>query len=95
MKSAFRATGIYPLDKEQGLKQIPGGVSTPGREEVYQRVSDTFIEQLQTQRYGNGPTRRGKKLRISPGKSYAQPTTSDAVEERCSEEEDDPDEGKN
>lgn len=95
MKTAFRATGIHPLDRGQVLKRMPGGAASPAREEVYRRVSESFVEQLQTKRYGEEqPLRRGRTLRLSPGKSYAQPSTSsDSPGGDGDEDVDDPDQG--
>ena len=72
LKAAFRATGIYPFNKEEVLKRMPGGAVSPGREEVYRRVSDSFLQHLEQKRYGEQTERRGgKRLKVSPGKSWA------------------------
>lgn len=72
MKSAFRATGICPLDRTQALRRIPGGIVTPTRQKVYSQVSETFLQRLEEQRYGEtGAPRRGKQLKVPPGKSWA------------------------
>ncbi|KAK3916660.1 Jerky protein homolog-like, partial [Frankliniella fusca] len=91
LKSGFRATGIFPLDKNEALKRFPGYLGSPGRQEIYKRVSDSFIEKLQEKRYGNQNARRGgKRLRVSPGKSWA-PEDLPGVSDEEKEEESDPD----
>lgn len=50
LKCAFKATGIYPLDRKEALKRIPGGLPDQSPEEVLVRVSESFVEQLQVKR---------------------------------------------
>lgn len=64
--SAFRATGIYPLCKEQVLSKLPNDVVNT---EV---LSDTLTEYLKSQRYGSSDEnarKQRKKLYVPPGTS--------------------------
>lgn len=91
MVAAFKATGTYPLDRQQALKRIPGGVTSPEKEALYSRVSSAFLERLQQQRYGDETApRRGRRLQVSPGKSWVDPEA--AIE--SDPDPDNPDAGK-
>ncbi|KAK3920904.1 Jerky protein homolog-like [Frankliniella fusca] len=89
LRSGFRATGIFPFDKNQALKRMPGGVVSPEREETYRRVSETFIENLQEKRHGQPARRGGKRLRVSPGKSWAPEDLSASFDEENQDDTDD------
>ncbi|KAK3924780.1 Pogo transposable element with KRAB domain [Frankliniella fusca] len=90
--SAFRATGINPLDPNEALKRVPGGLPSPTREEVFGRVSDTFVENLQELRYGTrAAVQRGRRLAVSPDKSWVQPGQGASANEVSSDDPDSPD----
>ncbi|KAK3924667.1 ATP-binding cassette sub-family A member 6 [Frankliniella fusca] len=85
---AFKATGICPLNRNQALKRIPGGLKSPSRQEVYEQVFRTFLQRLEEQRYGEkGAPRRGRRLQVSPGKSRAAPNPDTQPEPSDEDEE--------
>ncbi|CAH1732694.1 unnamed protein product [Aphis gossypii] len=65
--SAFRATGIYPLCREQVLSKLPND-----NENNSEILNDTLTDYLKSQRYGNSDEnakKRRKKLYVPPGTS--------------------------
>lgn len=73
IKSGFRACGIYPLDKDQVLKRLPGQQSNSADESA---LTSALKQQLKAMRYGNQSELPVKKKRIlvEPGKSIAGPS---------------------
>ena len=46
---------------------------------MYMQVSQTFLGRMEDQRYGDqGAPGRGRRLQVSPGKSWAAPSTTAA-----------------
>lgn len=70
IKSGFRATGIYPLDRNQVLKRLPDGVNDNLNETA---LSEALKDQLKTMRYGKEVPKEKKKKRLTvvPGKSIS------------------------
>ncbi|KAK3919865.1 Zinc metalloprotease [Frankliniella fusca] len=92
LQAAFKATGIAPLCRQQALKRVPGAIKSPTKEQVYSQVSTVFLEKLQEQRYGEaGAPRRGRRLQVSPGKSWAVPAAPASAEHSDEETVDNPD----
>lgn len=83
--SSFKATGIFPLNREQVLRKLPEEVAQPEVENV---VRDQLTDFLKQQRYGSSsePTRKKKRLQVEPGKSVS---TVDE-EDSCERQEDNP-----
>lgn len=69
IKSGFRASGIFPLDKTQVLKRLPN----PNLEVNETALSAALKEKLQEMRYGRQTLAERKKKRvvIDPGKSLS------------------------
>lgn len=85
LKSGFRKTGIYPLDKAQVLARLPSSnvIHDPDSTSP-SLISQSFIEHLQKARSGNDePTRnapvRRKKLPVVAGKSICCDEIIDAI----------------
>ncbi|KAJ4429217.1 hypothetical protein ANN_26220, partial [Periplaneta americana] len=57
LKSGFKKTGIFPLDKEEVLKSLP----RHNLEKINNSVSESFLQHLQQLRYGEEPARKRKK----------------------------------
>ena len=69
-QSGFWATGIYPLDRNQILKKLPGTDDTESNESFGNSLNDTVIQFLQGIRNKKAArTQRKKKINIAPGKS--------------------------
>ena len=77
LKSGFRKTGIYPLDRKQVLARLPG--SQDGSAEA---VSESFIEHLVQMRGEDKDAPRRKRLKVSvvPGKSVSADDVVDLLE---------------
>lgn len=88
IQSGFRKCGIFPTDKQQLLKRLPGGITA---DEVHM-VGEAFLEKIKEQRgdLTKAPkVIRRKKLNIAPGQSICpedvtpntqpQPSTSKAA----------------
>ena len=70
LQSGFRATGIYPLDRNQILKKLPGTDDTKSNESFGNSLNDTVIQFLRGIRNKKAArTQRKKKINIAPGKS--------------------------
>ena len=67
MVSGFRATGIYPIDRDQVLKRLPGVNKEPGDDEMLPVLNDSILDLLK-ENLGIGPNappkkkKRGQKL---------------------------------
>lgn len=72
IQSGFRATGIYPLDRNQVLWRLPKEVSRTSLLSNTQ-FDDILLNFLKKERYGNEPNHEPprKKIMISPGKSVS------------------------
>lgn len=70
--SSFRATGIFPFNRDYVLRKIPDD-SPEAQDRVRTSVRDSLTDFLKEQRYGNPiePTRKKKRLQVEPGKSIA------------------------
>ncbi|KAJ2947755.1 hypothetical protein O0L34_g9534 [Tuta absoluta] len=68
--SSFKATGIFPFDREQVLKRLPQEGPVPDVENV---VRDQLTEFLKEQRLGKAsePARKKKRLQVEAGKSIS------------------------
>ncbi|KAJ2937287.1 hypothetical protein O0L34_g19527 [Tuta absoluta] len=68
--SSFKATGIYPLDRERVLKNLPEDSPSP---EIDTVVRDSLTDFLREQRYGQQSelSRKKKRLNVEPGKSVS------------------------
>ena len=77
MKSGFRKSGIYPLDRNQVLARLPGSVD--GAAEA---VSASFIEHLVQMRGEDKDAPRRKRLKVSvvPGRSISADDVADLLE---------------
>jgi len=77
LKSGFRKTGIYPLDRKQVLGRIPGSSSDPA-----EAVSASFIEHLVQMRGDDedAPRRKRCKVSVTPGKSVTSDDVCDLLE---------------
>ena len=87
LKSGFRKCGIYPLDSQQVLNQLPDAASVDGllpREQV----SEVFLDHLQELRQGGKsvPQRKRKRLGVEPGKSVSGYSTTDDSSQESSDE---------
>lgn len=71
LRSGFRKTGIFPLNREEPMSRLPERISE--REDVIsQNVSEVFLDHLKRTRSTiteNTTRKRRKKLNIPPGKS--------------------------
>lgn len=69
--SSFKATGIYPFDRERVLRHLPE--DSPSPELVDTAVRDSLTTFLKEQRYGqqSEPVRKRKRLNVEPGKSVS------------------------
>ncbi|XP_045765788.1 uncharacterized protein LOC123867662 [Maniola jurtina] len=70
--SSFKATGIFPFNRDSVLRKIPDN-SPEAQNRVEGRVRDSLTDFLKEQRFGKTgePTRKKKRLQIGPGKSIA------------------------
>ena len=88
--SGFRATGLYPLDRRQILKRLPGSNQDPGGEETADVLNESVTEWLRNH-CGVGVTnqrrqnRRGR--RIVPGRPI---TSSDVSAPQASDQDSPP-----
>ncbi|KAF4527598.1 hypothetical protein B566_EDAN015152 [Ephemera danica] len=75
IKSSFRATGIFPLDRHQILKRFPS-------ESSGEEACSVLTEFLKEQRFGNpqAPARKRRRLSVQPGKSVCGEDESDTSE---------------
>lgn len=72
LKSGFRKTGIFPLDKTKVLQRLPKAVLEESLGLMIDHVGEVFIEELNKRREEVTKiraTRRRKKLNVPPGKS--------------------------
>lgn len=72
LKSGFRKTGIFPLDKTKVLQRLPKAVLQESLGLMIDHVGEVFIEELNKRREEVTKiraTRRRKKLNVPPGKS--------------------------
>jgi hypothetical protein len=73
LRSGFRACGIYPLDSSQVLKNLPSEASslpnTSNREGIVENFQ-AFLKDLR-EKETRPRTARGKKLKVTPGRSVA------------------------
>lgn len=69
--ASFKATGIYPFDRERVLRKLPE--LSPSPELVDIGVRDSLTDFLKQQRYGqqSEPVRKKKRLNVEPGKSIS------------------------
>lgn len=66
LASAFRASGIYPLNPDPIIRQLNGQKT---KDEIAESVSATFQAFLEEQIRGDpSPRKRRKKLQITPGR---------------------------
>ncbi len=84
MVSGFRTAGIYPLNKQEVLKKIPGGVQSD-EDGISDTITKTIEGILHPLRYNKSPKQnlKRKRLRVEPGKSVA---ASDSPDEEEDEE---------
>lgn len=70
--SSFKATGIFPFNRDNVLRKIPDN-SPEAQNQVEETVRDSLTDFLKEQRYGKvcEPTRKKKRLQVEPGKSIA------------------------
>lgn len=70
MISSFKATGIYPFDRERVLRKLPDNSPSPELDTV---IRDSLTEFLREQRFGkqSEPARKKKRLNVVPGKSIS------------------------
>ena len=69
--AGFRATGIWPLDRDEVLKRLPGTNQDIGGTAVYEVFNDAVIDILQKHcgPSTSGVSRaRGKKIQVTPGR---------------------------
>lgn len=69
--AGFRATGIWPLDRDEVLKRLPGTNQDIGGTAVHEVFNDAVIDILQKHcgPSTSGVSRaRGKKIQVTPGR---------------------------
>lgn len=74
LKSGFRKTGIFPIDRQQVLNRLCNTIITNASETVRENVGNTFIEHLKKVRQEATTVRqirRKKRLNVPPGKSIS------------------------
>ncbi|KAJ4436215.1 hypothetical protein ANN_18845 [Periplaneta americana] len=81
LKSGFKKTGIFPLDKEEVLKSLP----RDNLEQINSSVSESFLQHLQQLRYGEEPAcKRKRRVNVPPGQSITPEDLIEGVEESSS-----------
>ncbi|KAK4873903.1 hypothetical protein RN001_013263 [Aquatica leii] len=77
IQSGLRATGIYPINKNQVLKRIPGVIEEERQNET--ALTSVLQTHLQTMRYGKvkAPERKKKRLNVVPDSSAGEEDFSD------------------
>jgi len=86
LPAAFEKCGLYPINAAKGIERIPSRDMYNDSETIRANLNATFGERLERLR-GVEPKekkKRGKKLKVAPGKTYTAPDS----EEEDSEEED-------
>lgn len=82
LKSGFRKTGIYPLNKMEVLQRLPEAVLDSSLGSMRECVSDVFIEELRKRREdatrSRAPKRR-KNLNVPAGKSISSEEVEAAI----------------
>lgn len=74
LKSGFRKTGIFPLDKTEVLQRLPKSVLEESLKSMTDVVGDVFLEELNKKRKevtGKRATKRRKMLNVPAGKSIS------------------------
>jgi hypothetical protein len=84
LKAAFRASGIYPFNKESVLKNLPDLESTDEKDDGEAQTSwlDSMKELFQEQRFATKTApHQKKKLHVPAGKSVSAPGETSSEEE--------------
>ncbi|KAK8761078.1 hypothetical protein V5799_027655 [Amblyomma americanum] len=82
LKSGFRKTGIFPLDKTEGLQRLPKSVLEESLKSMTDVVGDVFLEELNKKRKevtGKRATKRRKMLNVPAGKSISVAEVEEAI----------------
>ena len=86
LKSGFRKTGIFPLNRQEVLQRLPKAILEQSLGSLTCEVGEVFLEELNKKREvvtkSSAPKRR-KKLNVPPGKSIS---AADVQEARRSKE---------
>lgn len=70
IQSGFRATGIYPLDRTQVLKRLPGGKEVL-KETVLTEALTGHLRQMRYGKENKQPDKKKKRLMVEPGQSIS------------------------
>lgn len=70
LRSGFRATGIYPLNRSKVLKKLPSDENEVSQD-ADKSWTDAFVSVLKEARFGNEATtqRRKKRIQVEPGRA--------------------------
>lgn len=85
LKSAFKATGIFPIDRNSVLNKLPRSVDTD-------TVNDILTDYLKNQRFDNSDSqsrRKRKKIIVPPGSSITSAVLRLNNADHSSDDEDD------
>ena len=78
--AGFKACGIYPLNRHEVLKRLPG-YDRGSRDANGTEINDSLLQALQSMRSTETQKKkRGKKVEVPPGKSHTAPGSSQEAE---------------
>lgn len=94
LPAAFDRCGLYPLNPERGMERIPSRHMATDKDTTTALLDSTLGEMLEELRgVGNiEKKKRGKKLKVPPGKSFCKDTDSEDSDDMALEEGKDRDE---
>jgi hypothetical protein len=87
LPAAFEKCGLYPVNRDRAVERIPHREMETENENAPRLMDSTLGEKLEALR-GVGrktPQKRGKKIKVPPGKSYTEPI-EDKDEDKDKEE---------